>query len=190
MSNIELMRSRIMEIADPNNPYTQEDFDKEFSAGQTISPDDFKIKFSFNNLSSNPNPEYATDGASGFDIRASLENDLIIKAKQRGIIPTGLYFDIPPHFEIQIRPRSGLAAKNGITVLNSPGTIDSDYRGEIKIILVNHSDDDFSISNGDRIAQGVIASVIGNNVISLVQTNNEFSSTNRGTNGFGSTGIK
>jgi dUTP pyrophosphatase len=105
------------------------------------------------------------------------------------MIPTGLYFEIPEGFEIQVRPRSGLAAKNGVTVLNSPGTIDSDYRGEIKIILINHGTKPFTVENGERIAQGVISGVMGKKMITFDSVE-ELSNTKRGEGGFGSTGIK
>lgn len=140
------------------------------------------------NLSENPNPEYATDGASGFDIRSN--KFYILKPKTVEIIPTGLYFEIPDNLEIQIRPRSGLAAKYGVTVLNTPGTIDSDYRGEIKVILINHSDDDFIIHIGDRIAQGVLSAVdYKKRDINFVNVN-ELGDTSRASGGFGSTGVK
>ena len=105
-------------------------------------------------------PEYKTNGSSGLDLEAFLEKDLIVKSNETVIVPTGLSIAIDQNLEIQIRPRSGLAAKNNITVLNTPGTIDSDYRGEIKVILINLGNDDFVIKNGDRIAQMVISPVI------------------------------
>ena len=192
MFDIDKMKLRVLEIADPNNPYSQEDFNQEFGNmyGATIvdNPDLYKLKIKFLNKSNNEDPSYATDGSSGFDLRADLETSIIIGGGKREIIPTGLYFEIPDNFEIQIRPRSGLAAKNGITVLNSPGTIDADYRGEIKVILINHSDIDFTINNGDRIAQAVIASVIAKKVVSLLKVNTLNEKTERGSNGFGSTG--
>lgn len=109
------------------------------------------------NKSRNPLPEYSTAFSAGMDIRASLEESIVLKPLERKIIPTGLYLEIPVGFEAQIRPRSGLAIKHGITVLNTPGTIDSDYRGEVGIILVNLSNTDFEIKNGERICQMVIA---------------------------------
>ena len=104
------------------------------------------------------------------------------------MIPTGLFFEIPENFEIQVRPRSGLAVKNGITVLNTPGTIDADYRGEIKIILINLGKEDFMISHGDRIAQAVVAAVTAKNIINLTKVNEISTDTERGEGGFGSTG--
>ena len=129
-------------------------------------------------------PSYETIGSAGADIRAFLEESVTIKPFERTMIPTGLKFEIPLGYEMQIRPRSGLAAKSGITVLNTPGTIDSDYRGEVKIILINLGKDDFIVNNGDRIAQAVIAPVTQGKFTVV----NELSSTSRGEGGFGSTG--
>ena len=104
-------------------------------------------------------PEYKTPGSAGCDVCAHIENDLVIAAGKFAMIPTGLFFEIPESYEIQVRPRSGLAAKNGVTVLNTPGTIDSDYRGELKIILINLGNEDFTVHNKDRIAQIIISPV-------------------------------
>lgn len=109
------------------------------------------------NKSSNPLPTYSTEYSSGLDLRANLDNDLVIKPLQRVLVPTGLFIELSEGYEAQIRPRSGLAIKYGITVLNTPGTIDTDYRGEIKIILINLSNEDFTIHHGDKVAQMVIA---------------------------------
>lgn len=130
-------------------------------------------------------PEYKTPYAAGADLSALLENSVTINPGKFAVIPTGLFFEIPEGYEIQIRPRSGLAAKNGITVLNTPGTIDSDYRGELKIVLINLGEKDFIINNGDRIAQMIIAPVIQSK-FTIVEN---LSQTERGTDGFGSTGI-
>ena len=129
-------------------------------------------------------PEYQTAGAAGADIKAFLGEDIVLKKGERKIIPTGLRFAIPEGFEVQVRPRSGLAAKNGVTVLNTPGTIDSDYRGELKVILINLGSEDFVIHNGDRIAQIVVAPVT-QGVFRPVSVLDE---TERGSGGFGSTG--
>jgi len=131
-----------------------------------------------------PLPHYATDQSAGMDLAAAIDSDLIIKVGDVQIVPTGVALGLPRGTEAQIRPRSGLAAKNGITVLNSPGTIDADYRGELKAILINHGKSDFTITRGMRIAQMVIAKyehVILEEVDLLEETN-------RGTSGFGSTG--
>jgi dUTP pyrophosphatase len=109
------------------------------------------------NKSNNPLPKYSTEFSAGMDICANLSDDLIIKPLQRVLVPTGLFIELPVGYEAQIRPRSGLAIKSGITVLNTPGTIDCDYRGEVKVILINLSDQDFTVHNGDRICQMVIA---------------------------------
>jgi len=111
------------------------------------------------NQSANLLPQYATEGAAGMDLRASLHEQVTLKPLERRLIPTGLFIELPEGFEAQIRPRSGLAINHGITCLNSPGTIDADYRGEIKVILINLSDQDHCIQNGDRIAQMIIGQV-------------------------------
>ena len=150
-----------------------------------------KVKVNVVNKSTNPNPEFATDGASGFDLRADLAEDetITLGIGEYTMVPTGLYFEIPEGFELQVRPRSGLAAKHGVTVLNSPGTVDSDYRGEVKVILINHGTKPFVIENGERIAQGVIGGVMGKKMITF-QSVEELSDTERGEGGFGSTGVK
>ena len=129
-------------------------------------------------------PAYKTKGASGMDLTAFLEKPINIKSNTSSVIPTGLSVAFSEGYEIQIRPRSGLAMKNNITVLNTPGTIDSDYRGEIKIIIYNHGDTDFNINNGDRIAQMILSPVIK---MELEETN-DLPKTIRGSGGFGSTG--
>lgn len=136
------------------------------------------------NNSTNPLPAYATLGSSGMDLMAFIENTIILKPLQRQLIPTGLYLEIPQGYEAQIRPRSGLAIKQGITCLNTPGTIDSDYRGEVKVILINLSDTEQTINSGDRIAQMVIAKT-EKAFLQLVQ---ELNITERGEGGFGHTG--
>ena len=130
-------------------------------------------------------PRYESDFASGFDIRAQLNEDQRVKPGQRVLIPTGLAFAIPNGFEIQVRPRSGLAFKKGIGLVNSPGTIDADYRGEVKIILINHGEQDFIIKDQDRIAQLVVAPVIWADFEEV----KELPCTDRGGEGFGSTGV-
>ncbi|WP_407426878.1 dUTP diphosphatase [Treponema sp.] len=129
-------------------------------------------------------PEYKTAGAAGADVCAFLSEPVVIKKGERAMIGTGLSFAIPEGFEIQVRPRSGLAAKNGVTVLNTPGTIDSDYRGELKVILINLGNEDFTVKNGERIAQIVVAPVTIGNFVSV----SELDETERGSGGFGSTG--
>ena len=136
------------------------------------------------NKSSNDLPSYATAGSSGMDLRANLTTPLTLHSLERVLVPTGLFIELPLGYEAQIRPRSGLAIKQGITCLNSPGTIDSDYRGELKIILINLSTEPQTIINGDRIAQMVIAKVENAKLV-LVQQLNE---TVRGEGGFGHTG--
>ncbi len=137
------------------------------------------------NKSDNQLPAYETASSAGMDLRAYLpEGALVIKPLQRALVPTGLFMEIPEGYEGQVRPRSGLAIKNGITVLNTPGTIDADYRGEVKIILINLSDTDFTINSGDRIAQIIFAKCEQMEVVN-VET---LSETERGAGGFGHTG--
>ncbi len=136
------------------------------------------------NHSKHPLPAYATEGSSGMDIRANLEESMIIRPLQRILVPTGIFTEIPAGFEAQIRPRSGLALKQGITCLNSPGTIDADYRGEIKVILINLSGDDQVVENGDRIAQVVFQKV---ERVSWEEVSS-ISNSDRNEGGFGHTG--
>lgn len=138
------------------------------------------------NKSGNALPSYASAAAAGMDVRAEIPQAIKIGPLERVIVPTGLFMEIPVGYEVQVRPRSGLAAKHGITVLNSPGTIDADYRGELKVILVNLSNEPFSIEPGERIAQIVLAR---HEVIEWEQTD-ELSESERGAGGFGSTGLK
>jgi dUTP pyrophosphatase len=138
------------------------------------------------NRSANPLPEYATSGSSGMDIRANLDKQLLLKPMERVLVPTGLFIEIPNGYEAQIRPRSGLAIKQGITCLNSPGTIDADYRGEIKIILINLSGEEQVIHSGDRIAQMVVQRI---EIASWKETD-ELVVTLRNDGGFGHTGKK
>lgn len=130
-------------------------------------------------------PEYASEGASGADVRAKLERPLVIEPRKSALIPTGLRFEIPLGYEIQVRPRSGLAFKNQITVLNTPGTIDSDYRGELQVILINHGEQAFIVQPGMRIAQIVIAPVVQARFIKA----DALTATLRGSGGLGHTGV-
>lgn len=138
------------------------------------------------NQSSNPLPAYATTGSSGMDLRASLQQPVTLQPLERTLVPTGLFIELPEGYEAQVRPRSGLAIKQGLTCLNTPGTIDADYRGEIKVILINLSNEDQEIHHGDRIAQMVIQKVEQVEWL-LVQ---DLAETNRGAGGFGHTGKK
>ena len=144
------------------------------------------MKIKIVNKSQHACPEYATTQSAGLDLRANLSESILLKPLERTLVKTGLYIELPKEFEAQVRPRSGLAFKKGITVLNSPGTIDADYRGEIGVILVNLSDKEFLIENGERVAQMVIAKykkAQWDEVESLEETQ-------RGEGGFGSTGVK
>jgi dUTP pyrophosphatase len=136
------------------------------------------------NESNNPLPSYATEGSSGMDMRAFVNETVVLQPLERALIPTGLFIELPQGFEAQIRPRSGLAIKQGITCLNTPGTVDADYRGEIKIILINLSNEIQSVHNGDRIAQMVIQKVEKIDWSLSI----ELEQTERSTGGFGSTG--
>ncbi len=138
------------------------------------------------NKSSNPLPEYKTKQSAGMDLRANLSESIVLKPLERKLIPTGLFIALPEGYEAQIRPRSGLALKNGITVLNTPGTIDADYRGEIGVILINLSNTDFTINHGDRICQMVIQKIEQPVMIQV----SELDETERGAGGFGHTGTK
>ncbi len=145
-----------------------------------------KITVNIINNSANPLPAYETSGSAGMDLRASLDQPMVLEPLQRAMVPTGIHIALPEGYECQIRPRSGLAAKHGITVLNSPGTIDADYRGEIKVILVNLSNEPFTINPGERVCQMVISRYSRAEWIQ-VETLDE---TERGSGGFGHTGVK
>ena len=145
------------------------------------------IETKFTNSSNNSDPEYSKVGDSGFDLRAYLTESVTLKPLDRKLIPTGLKFELPPNTELQVRPRSGMALKHGISVLNTPGTVDEGYRGDVGVIAVNLSNEDYTIEPGERIAQGVIMNVIGQNISVLTKTNT-LTDTERGDGGFGSTG--
>ncbi len=130
-------------------------------------------------------PEYKTSGSAGADLRAFLDEPVILKVGERRLIPTGIFVELPQGFELQVRPRSGLALKHGVTVLNAPGTVDSDYRGELGVLLINLGEKEFKVENGDRIAQAVISSVVQVNYLEK----DVLSETERGAGGYGSTGI-
>lgn len=133
-----------------------------------------------------PLPDYETEGSSGMDIRAALNDSMVLEPGKRALIPTGLKIAVPKGYEIQVRPRSGLAWRNGITMLNTPGTIDSDYRGEVKVLAVNLGEKPFKIEHGDRIAQIVVCPVMH---VGVIDSDN-LSESSRGDGGFGSTGLK
>ena len=143
-----------------------------------------KVKVRIINQSSNPLPEYITEGAAGMDLRASLEEPVTLQPMERLLIPTGLFIELPPQYEAQVRPRSGLAIKHGITCLNTPGSIDADYRGVIKVILINLSNEDQVIHHGDRIAQMVVQKI----ELATWKQVEELEVTERNAGGFGHTG--
>ena len=144
------------------------------------------VKIKIVNRGSQQLPAYATPESAGMDLRANVAEPVVLRPLERRIIPTGLYMALPPGYEAQVRPRSGLAFKHGVTVLNSPGTIDSDYRGELGVLLVNLSNEDFTIQAGERIAQMVIARHEQGEVVEV----EELDDTERGAGGYGHTGVK
>jgi len=143
-----------------------------------------KVRVRIINQSTNPLPEYVTEGSAGMDLRANLSDPVMLRPMERLLIPTGLFIELPLDYEAQVRPRSGLAIKYGITCLNSPGTVDADYRGELKVVLINLSNEDHTILHGDRIAQMVV------NKVEKVKWKEvkKISATKRGEGGFGHTG--
>jgi dUTP pyrophosphatase len=144
------------------------------------------LKVKVINRSKHPLPEYATSLSAGLDLKAAIESPITLKPLQRMLIPTGIFMELPSGYEAQVRPRSGLAVKHGITVLNTPGTIDADYRGEVKVLLVNLSDADFVINDGERVAQMVVAK---HEQVSWEEVS-QLENSDRGTGGFGSTGSR
>lgn len=144
------------------------------------------IKIKVINRGHQPLPEYATEQSAGMDLRANIDSPITLRPLERRLIPTGLHIALPVGYEAQVRPRSGLALKKGITVLNSPGTIDADYRGEIMVLLINLSNDDFVVNDGERIAQMVIAA----HKQGQFETVTELDTTERGEGGYGHTGVK
>jgi dUTP pyrophosphatase len=189
--NEDEMFNKLMKAINEEGDYNLETFNDEFNkiVGDISNTTYTSYSVKFINKSNNQDPEYATEGSAGFDFRADLSEPIYLNPGEIRIVPTGLYFELPSNLELQVRPRSGLAAKHGVTVLNTPGTVDSDYRGEVKVIIINHGKDTFVIENGERIAQGVIANVIGKNLVSLTKTET-LNDSERGESGFGSTGTK
>lgn len=147
-----------------------------------------KISVRYMNNSDNHDLSYKYIDDSGMDLRANLTNSLIIKPSERVLVPTGIHFELPESMEIQVRPRSGLAIKNGVTVLNTPGTVDRGYNGEIKVILINLSKENFTVNHGDRVAQAVISPVVSGRWAKIIKVDS-LGDSDRGDGGFGSTGI-
>lgn len=166
---------------------TLEELNYEIVSAQSDEIQSLKVKFI--NKSKNIDPTFAYEGDSGFDLRADLDSSITIKPFERFLVPTGLFFELQKGTEIQVRPRSGLAIKHGITVLNSPGTVDSHYRGEVKVPLINLGNEPFTIELGDRIAQAVVMPVFGEGKIKLIQAES-LNETVRGEGGFNSSGVK
>lgn len=169
------------------NNDTDKEIDKAITHMAKSLQNDGRLVIKFINESDNEDPKYENFGDSGFDLRANESG--LLKPLERKLVPTGLYFELPETFELQIRPRSGLAYKNGVTVLNSPGTVDNGYRGEIKVLLVNLSNEEFTWEKGERIAQGVLSNRLGQEHGNLIRVE-KLSQTERGEGGFGSTGTK
>ena len=144
------------------------------------------MKINIVNKSRHELPKYETEASAGMDIRANLDESIVLKPLQRALIPSGLFIELPVGYEAQVRPRSGLAAKHGITVLNTPGTIDADYRGEIKVILVNLSSEPYEVKDGERVAQMIISQHAKADLVAV----DELNQTTRGAGGFGHTGHK
>lgn len=178
-----------------NSEFLNEDTKRELEMAlnlmnESMYPSSYKsnrIGIKYINKSDNENPVYAKEGDSGFDLRANESG--VLRPLERRLVGTGLFFELPDGYELQIRPRSGLAYKNGVTVLNSPGTVDTGYRGEIKVLLVNISSEDFYWEKGERIAQGVISHRISSDYGDLIEVS-EITESERGSGGFGSTGTK
>ena len=174
-----------------NNPQGVEDYNKIIEDIEKIQSNDYSnINYNttyFTNDSNNEDPTYAKEGDSGFDLRAFINEPVTLKPLERKLIPTGLKFQLPTNTELQVRPRSGMAYKHGISVLNTPGTVDEGYRGDVGIIAINLSTETYTIQPGERIAQGVIMNVLGSNLSKLVKKE-ELNETERGSTGFGSTG--
>ena len=174
-----------------NNPQGVEDYNKITQHIEKIQSNDYStINYNttyFTNDSNNEDPTYAKEGDSGFDLRAFINEPVTLKPLERKLIPTGLKFQLPTNTELQVRPRSGMAYKHGISVLNTPGTVDEGYRGDVGIIVINLSNETYTIQPGERIAQGVIMNVLGSNLSKLVKKE-ELNETERGSTGFGSTG--
>jgi len=158
-------------------------------AAKQQAMEDIKVKVKFVNHSNNEDPKHKHLDDSGMDLRANLpDGEITIGVGKIKLVPTGLHFELPESMEIQVRPRSGLAAKNGITVLNTPGTVDRGYTGEIKIILINFGEKDFIVNHGDRVAQAVVSPVISGRWSKIIKVDN-IGKAERGDGGFGSTGI-
>ena len=156
-------------------------------ATDTVTNTSYKVTTKFINNSNNEDPTYAKEGDSGFDLRAFIGEPVTLKPLERKLIPTGLKFELSPNTELQVRPRSGMALKHGISVLNTPGTVDEGYRGDVGIIAVNLSNEDYTIQPGERIAQAVIMNVIGHRLSNLEKVEN-LTETERGDTGYGSSG--
>jgi dUTP pyrophosphatase len=191
MGILDDLRDKLSQAISNEGGYTIKDFEDEANKlNNDIDISNIKINVDFKNVSNNEDPKYSHEMDSGFDLRANITEPIIIEQFGRKLIPTGLFFNLPYGFELQVRSRSGLALKNGIFVLNSPGTVDNYYTNEIGIILCNLGEQPFIVNHGDRIAQGVISNIFSTNIIRLNKVNEIVDNQHRSTNGFGSTGVK
>ena len=185
---MEELAKELKELEDLKNLMIQiESINDSSNFEEVFNVSDYKIKTKFTNSSNNPDPEYAKVGDSGFDIRANISEPITLKPLERVLVPTGLRFELPTNTELQVRPRSGMALKYGISVLNTPGTVDEGYRGDVGIIVVNLSNEEYTIEPGERIAQGVIMNVVGQGISDLIKVE-KLNETERGITGFGSSG--
>lgn len=188
INDIKLLQNMLDQL---NNPQGVEDYNQIIDNIEKIQSNQpshttYNTTY-FTNDSNNEDPTYAKEGDSGFDLRAFISESITLKPLERKLIPTGLKFQLPPNTELQVRPRSGMAYKHGISVLNTPGTVDEGYRGDVGIIAINLSNENYTITPGERIAQGVIMNVMGANLSKLIKKE-ELNETERGSTGFGSTG--
>jgi|TARA_R110000868_G_scaffold385778_1_gene653782 dUTP pyrophosphatase len=182
------MTSEVTNTTDPELDDYMKDLEKIYNVKPEVdSKVELNVTTKFINVSNNPDPTYAKVADSGFDLRAFIEEPITLGPLERALIPTGLSFELPENTELQVRPRSGMAFKHGISCLNSPGTVDEGYRGDVGIIAVNLSNEEYTIQPGDRIAQAVIMPVVGQRISNLKKVE-KLSETERGDSGYGSSG--
>jgi dUTP pyrophosphatase len=181
------MTSEVTNSTDPELDEYMKQMESVYNVNTVSEKPDISITTKFINVSNNPDPTYAKVGDSGFDLRAFIEEPVTLGPLERALIPTGLSFELPENSELQVRPRSGMAFKHGISCLNTPGTVDEGYRGDVGIIAVNLSNEEYTIQPGERIAQGVIMHVVGQKISNLKKVE-KLSETERGDTGYGSSG--
>jgi dUTP pyrophosphatase len=181
------MTSEVTNSTDPELDEYMKQMESVYNVNTVSEKPDISITTKFINVSNNPDPTYAKVGDSGFDLRAFIEEPVTLGPLERALIPTGLSFELPENSELQVRPRSGMAFKHGISCLNTPGTVDEGYRGDVGIIAVNLSNEEYTIQPGERIAQAVIMHVVGQKISNLKKVE-KLSETERGSTGYGSSG--